>query len=832
MIFIWLRRIIWFMLLLCSLGTFAGCVYYYHVQSSLPDVASLRNTTFETPLQIYTKDNKLIAEFGEHRRIPKEIKDIPEKLRNAFLAIEDSRFYQHFGIDPVGIIRAASVSVTTGRKAQGASTITQQVARNFFLSNEKTYTRKIKEIFLSWKIEQTLTKDEIFELYLNKIALGHHAYGVAAAAYVYFGKTLEELTLGEAAIIAGLPKAPSNLNPITNPKRAKERRHLVLSRMLELGMISKEEFQEADEEEIVASYHVANIEAYAPYVAESVRLKLEELYGPEIYTAGYKVYTTIDSKLQDTANSAVNNGITDYDMRHGFRRPENILKDDSPISLENEEELALILKKRKNFENITPAIVTAINAKENSASIYLKNKSHAQIAWQDMKWARSYKTDSYQGAFPKKVTEVLKPGDLIYVTKLSDTNYALRQVPQVQSSLISIDVNNGAILAMVGGYSFLQSKFNRVEQAKRQVGSNIKPFLYSAALADGYTLGSEMLDDRITIWNAGSRKFWSPKNSPNRYEGPMTLREALAKSKNVVSVRLIRSIGVNKFVKHFEKFGFHVGRYQKNDSIALGAYEVKPIDLVTGYAAFANGGFKVEPFIINLIKISTNNDEEDRTVFEATPAIACPDCENTVEDSIELTSTTPTDNDNSMVKLATIDSIEGSPNNNTKNIAPQIITHANSFLTSSALSSVIFGGIGPRGRYWGTGGKATELKRSDISGKTGTTNESRDAWFSGFNANIATTVWVGFDNFSRPLGRSESGGKAALPIWINYMKVALQDMPNSPVLPDETIIKSDVLGYSEYFIKGSQDKVRRIFQEAGDFSVEQQQKEESVEDLF
>lgn len=814
MIFIWLRRLVWFSLLLGSLSVTAGCLYYYHVQSTLPNVETLKNVTFETPLRIYTKDHKLIAEFGEHRRIPVKFDEIPEQIKKAFLAIEDSRFYQHFGIDPIGIIRAASVSFTTGRKAQGASTITQQVARNFFLSNEKTYTRKIKEIFLSWKIEQTLTKDEIFELYLNKIALGHHAYGVAAAAYIYFGKDLNELTLGEAAILAGLPKAPSTLNPISNPKKAKERRNLVLSRMHELGFITKEDFLAANNEEINAYYHTAEIEAYAPYVGESVRIKMEETFGSSVYTNGFKAYTTVDSTLQEAANKAVITGITDYDIRHGFRKAENVLEKTN-ISLNDEKALLKLLKTKTTFESIIPAIVIDIDNKNNTASVLLKTNEKGLITWKDMKWARNYINDSAQGAYPKKVADILKPGFLIYVGRTEDKDkFTLRQIPQVQSSLISIDTKTGAVLAMVGGYSHKQSHFNRVEQAKRQAGSNFKPFLYSAALASGYTLATPMLDERIAVWDAGSRKYWSPKNSPNRYEGWMPLREGLAKSKNVVSVRLIRAIGVKNFIDHVEKFGFHVSKYQRNDTLALGAIEVKPIELVTGYATFANGGYKVEPYLID--KVVVNNNNTDELVFEAEPKIACRECPDTIDNQI----------------LPNVDE-QLAQNMRNQNYAPQILTHDNSFLTSSALNSVIFGGIDSKGRYYGTGGKATVLKRSDLYGKTGTTNDSRDAWFSGFNANIATTVWFGFDNFSRSLGGRESGGKAALPIWIDYMRVALKDQELALVPVGPNIIKSDVAGFTEFFIKGTEENYQPTIMEEGDFSnSEQSTTDSSIEDIF
>ncbi|MGN1394602.1 MAG: penicillin-binding protein 1A [Succinivibrionaceae bacterium] len=815
MLFIWLRRFIWFCLLIISLITAALCFYYYHVQSTLPNVEQLKHVNFETPLKIYTIDQKLIGEYGEHRRIPLKIEQIPQNLKNAFLAIEDSRFYEHYGIDPIGIMRAAYVSILNGRKTQGASTITQQVARNFFLSNEKTYTRKIKEIFLSWKIEQSLTKDEILELYLNKIALGHHSFGVAAAAYVYFGKNINELTLGEIAIIAGLPKAPSNLNPISHPQRAKERRHLVLKRMLELGMISKEDFTEADNEPIVAKYHAAEIEVNAPYVAESIRQKLENTYGKSIYTEGYKAYATISSTNQEAANLAVFNGLTEYDQRHGYRKPFNVIKN-YHTDINNEKSIKNALKTATTYEFIKPAIVISTN-NDNSANIYVKNQGYGKISWSSMKWARAFKTDSYTGPIPQKVGDVLNIGDLIYVTSGNNENeYKLSQVPQVQGALISLDSHTGAILAMVGGYSFKQSSFNRVEQAKRQAGSNLKPFLYSAGLANGYSLATLMLDDRISIWNPWSKTNWSPKNSPNRYEGIIPLRMALAKSKNVVSVRLLRSVGLENFVTHLQKFGFEVSRFQKNESLALGAYEVTPLELATAYSAFANGGYKIEPYIIDKVTIG----EQNTVIYRANPMEACRNCKDAVKNQIE-----PEQIPEVAQKLIA------------ENYAEQIISHSNSFLISSALSSVIFGGTYTEGKYWGTGGKAQALKRHDIAGKTGTTNESRDAWFSGFNANVVTTVWVGFDNFARTLGRMESGGKASLPIWIDYMKTALKDMPNSPVLPDSSIIKSNVAGYPEYFVKDIPIVINTPYMdEEGDFSTgttsDSGKKQESIDDIF
>ena len=780
MIFIWLRRIIGFFLFIISLCLAAGCFYYYHVKSTLPDVKQLKEVTYETPLQIYSADNLLIGEYGTDRRIPLEFEQIPQQVKDAFIAIEDRSFYSHFGIDLKGILRAAKVFFEKGKMAQGASTITQQVARNFYLSPEKNITRKLKEIFISIHMEQELTKDEILTLYLNKISFSHHANGIAAAAYIYFGKTVDELTLGETAILAGMPKAPSTNNPISNPDKARERRHLVLLSMLSTGKITQEQFDEADNEPINSYYHVPKIEANAGYVAESIRQTLEATYGDAIYTEGFKVYSTVDSRVQEKANQAVYNGLTDYDMRHGFRAPENL--NDLGISSSDHERWQTELKKRQQYDYITPALVVSLKA-DNSANIIFADDSKASIPWNNIKWASNYNNQNKNARHP--VERILKPGDIIYVHKTPAGEYALRQVPLVQGALISVNAQTGAILSMVGGYSYRKSSFNRVELSKRQAGSNIKPFLYSAALAKGYSLGTYVLDEKFSIWNKWSNQIWSPKNSPNVYEGPIPLRVALAKSKNVVSVRLLNHIGVGNFVKHLKKFGIDVNqKYSQNLSLALGAYEVTPLELVTAYCTFANGGYKIEPYLIDKIVIG----DTEQVIYEANPAIACTDCPDAVT--------------NTIVPEVIDEEAQYLEDNN---YAEQVITHGNAFLISDALGSVIHGGYGPKGPFNGTGTRARAMKRSDIAGKTGTTNDSKDAWFSGFNANIATTVWVGHDSFSKALGRGESGSKTALPIWIEFMSYILKDQPLAPVSKPDYIVKNSIYGYPEFMISNGKD---------------------------
>ena len=767
--------------LLCvgSVGV-ATSALYYQTLGDLPNVEQLKEVTFETPMKIYTADNKLIGEFGESKRIPVEIEKIPTKLKQAFLAIEDTRFYDHNGIDPIGIFRAGVVSLTAGSARQGASTITQQVARNFFLTREKTLKRKIKEVFISLRIEQVLTKDEIFELYLNKIALGHRSYGVAAAAQTYYGKNLDELTLGQMATIAGLPKAPSVLNPISNPMRSKGRRHLVLDRMYSLGFISKDEFEKADNEPYKAEFHSSKLEAYAPYVAEKVRQTILEKYGDEAYTDGYEIYTTVLAKDQEAAHDAVFKAVTAYDRRHGYRGAiENIhnLKGYD----KNTFDLAGYLYKADKFHYIHPAVVTAIDDKGKLLKAIGRNNSDVEISFDNLKWASPFISDKRQGPSPKTVSDVAKEGDLIYYYENKKDESVLAQIPEVESSIVALNQYTGGIVAMVGGYDFAKSKFDRTTQSTRQTGSNFKPFLYSAAVAKGININSIFQDLPIKTWDPGSRTWWEPKNSPNRYDGAMTLREGLARSKNVVSIRLIRQIGVHNVVEHVAKFGLNVPKTQQVEAMALGSVEVTPLDLVTGYATFANGGFKVEPYLIS--KIVKNG----KTIYEYTPKKADPNAPDRVINSVDL----------KYVDGVAIDDT----------LAPQVLSHKNSYIVADMMRSVIYGGEGISGPYWGTGGRAkTTTGRDDLHGKTGTTNNVHDAWFSGFNGNVVATSWMGFDT-DRDLGWSrtqgpEGGAYSALPVWAEFVKVAEKGKDNAPLPVPNGLSKCSNNGITDWCILG------------------------------
>ncbi len=886
---------------------------YYSTLEELPDVDELKHVSFETPMKIYTNDGKLIGEFGEHKRIPVSIEDIPLRMQQAFLAIEDSRFYEHSGIDPIGILRAVVVAATSGGASQGASTITQQVARNFFLTRDKTLERKIKEVFIAWRIEQVLSKDEILELYLNKIALGHRSYGVVAAAQTYYGKTLEELSLAEIATIAGLPKAPSTLNPITSPQRAKDRRHLVLQRMLTLGYITPEEFELADSAPSRAFFHSAPLEAYAPYVAEEARQAVIAKYGEDAYIKGLKVYTTVDSQYQQYAHDAIFENLTAYDVRHGYRGPllnifdstrglrgsaklatekngahananngvimakraelaeqyeaqgikydyQTLVSEVDKLNLlaaqiakveqdfNNEKALDLIRKENK-YQSIDPALVVSVDDENKQAIVLLPNGEQKALTWDGMSWARAFKTDRSQGNDPKYPSEFLQAGDLIftYIKQVEPKKKAknnepqvtevltLTQIPDVESALISLDPKSGAVRAMAGGFDFEKSKFNRTTQLLRQTGSSFKPFIYSSAIAYGIALNSVIPDEPIKTWDVGSRTWWQPRNSPNRFDGLMTLREGLAKSKNSIAIRTIRHVGVENAVEHLRKFNILVPKFQQSEAMALGSVEVTPLQLATAYSAFANGGYKITPYLIEKIEM-----ENGEVLYQAHPKIADHSLPDNIANAIDLryagnykpdardrtlarfvnnknetnypnlnldsydeTNITigddmpkrpvkdhlenialPSSAKLSMAALSDLDSL-ASPNSNYPH-PPQILSHTHAYLISSLMHSNVYGGEGLNGRYWGTGAKAAALTgRDDLHAKTGTTNNVHDAWFSGYNGNLVVTTWVGFDN-DRDLGYtrgrgSESGGVTALPIFSSFFKKAQEGVESAQI---------------------------------------------------
>ena len=726
---------------------------YQHFAPTLPDVATLKDVKFQTPLKVLSADGKLIAEFGEKKRTPITYEQTPEKFVQALQAAEDSRFFEHFGIDIIGLSRAAFQLASSGQIQSGGSTITMQVAKNFFLTRERTFERKFSEILLALKIEQSLSKEEIFELYVNKIYLGHRSYGIQAAANVYYDKNIDELTLAQLAMIAGLPKAPSAFNPITNPTRAIERRNWILGRMLALNYINNEEYQAAVESPVTAKYHTTEIELYAPYIAEMVRSELYEQYGEELYTDGYTVYTTIDSAMQTAANDAVRDGLIAYVKRHGYRGPE---KQHDISGLDTQGILAL-LKEETAFSSLEPAIITSVD--EKSAIALRKNGESVELPWEGLSWAKAFKTVNYTGPMPKKAADAVQAGDLVRIMDKGDY-WELSQVPQVQGALVSMVPQTGAVKSLVGGFSFAHNKFNRATQAHRQPGSNFKPFIYAAAIENGFTPATIVNDAPIVQSDATLDSAWRPENANKEFGGPTRLRVGLYRSRNLVSIRVLQLLSIPKAIDFLGRFGFNTEKLPPNLSLALGTADVTPMDLATGYAGLANGGFKVTPFVIDRI-----TDQYDQEIYKAKLPRVCFDCTDDIE------------------------------------AAPRIMDAQTNFLTYDMLRDVIIRG---------TGTAAKALGRSDLAGKTGTTNEAKDAWFTGYNHTLVTTAWVGYDQ-PAPLGRSEYGGTAALPIWIDFMRVALKDTPEAPIPKPDGIVQARIDAYSGLRSNGGSNTLYEYF---------------------
>ncbi|MBN6078703.1 penicillin-binding protein 1A [Aggregatibacter actinomycetemcomitans] len=823
------------LLTLFILGGIVAGVFYIQLKSDLPDVETLKTVELQQPMQIYTSDGKLIGEVGEQRRIPVKLADIPEKLIQAVLATEDSRFYEHHGLDPIGIGRALMVAVSKGGASQGASTITQQLARNFFLTPEKSLTRKAKEAILAIDIENALDKNEILELYLNKIYLGYRSYGVAAAAKTYFGKELNQLTLSEMAVIAGLPKAPSTMNPLFSPKRALERRNVVLGRMLDQKYISKEEYDAALKERIVASYHGAQMDFRADYVTEMVRQEMVKRFGEEnAYTKGYKVYTTVLSKDQETAQKAVRDNLIAYDMRHGYRGGAPLWKkDEAPW---DNDTIIGFLKKLPSSDPFIPA--AAVSVAKSGAELLLASGDKITLPSSAMRWTGQ--------ANPVKV------GDQIWIRKNDKGDWMLGQIPQANSALVSLNSDNGAIEAIVGGFSFEQSKFNRATQSLVQVGSSIKPFIYAAALEKGLTLSSVLQDMPIVLKKPG-QKEWRPKNSPDRYDGPLRLRVGLGQSKNMIAIRSMQMAGIDFVADFLQRFGFKRDQYFASEALALGAASFTPLEMARGYAVFDNGGYLVDPYIIN--KILDNSGKE---IFVANPKVACPTCDNIPViygeteklDGFKNTDLTPadefarTDESTNGEEVDQGESVPDIPelqpradavkeenlnlmadaktNGSEVQYAPRVISGELAFLIRSALNTAIYGeqGLSWKGTSWRM---ANDIKRKDIGGKTGTTNNSKVAWYAGFGANLTTAVYIGFDDNRFNLGRGEAGAKSAMPAWIAYMKPILQDIPERELPMPANIVekhidlRSGLLandGRVEYFIKGT-EPTRAYVEERG-----------------
>lgn len=740
-----LLRIAGFLALLAcfSLGLIASGLYLY-LAPKLPPVEQLRETKLQVPLRVYSKNLKLIGEFGEKRRIPLTLAETPPLFIKAVLAAEDDRFYQHGGVDLTSLLRAASQLLTSGEIQSGGSTITMQVARNFFLSSDQTFARKFNEILLALQIERELGKDEILELYINKIYLGNRAYGLGAAAQIYYGLKAEELSLAQLAVIAGLPKAPSTKNPLANPEAAQMRRDWILGRMLKLAYIDQSQFDTAVQEPITATYHDLPLDVDAPYVAEMARQFAVEQFGENAYTDGYRIITTLDERLQQVAQQAVRDATLEYDLRHGYRGPEQHI--DTPAADINITDHYLAeLRKIPSIGNLEAAVVTRTD--KEHVTLLLTTGDSVRLAWKSLQPILApYINENQIGPEPQQSDKVFKAGDVVRVAPVTapstTTVWRLSQIPKVQAALVALNPDNGAVISLVGGFDFRQSKYNRILQANRQPGSSFKPFFYTTALENGFTPATLMNDSPVVFDDSNLENSWRPENSGGEFLGPIRLRKALYLSRNLVSIRLLKSIGIQTAIDGAARFGFDPKILPKDLSLALGSLSVPPLAIVTGYASFANGGYKVEPYWVETI-----TDMNNRIMYQAKPLTVCrKNCQSTLA----------------------LSTINPPSTHNESTEAPRIMDERIAYLMDSMLQDVI---------KRGTATKALTLKREDIAGKTGTTNGPTDVWFAGYSPHIVTTTWLGFDN-NENLGRKEFGGTAALPIWIDFMQAALENVPD------------------------------------------------------
>ncbi|MDG1311938.1 MAG: penicillin-binding protein 1A [Porticoccaceae bacterium] len=775
------RKLLKNLSILAILGTggfllVVSCLYLY-LSPKLPSVEELKEIELQIPLRIHSQDLKVIAEFGEKKRSPVSFDEIPQPMIDAFLAAEDDSFFEHKGIVISGLARAAVELITTGSIRSGGSTITMQVARNFFLSKRQEFTRKFNEILLSFRIEEELSKEEILSLYTNKIYMGNRAYGVGAAAQVYYGKTLDQLSLAEIATIAGLPKAPSRYNPLANTERAMVRRDWILGRMLSLGNIDQVQYQQAINEEDNASYHGSISELDAAYAAEMVRQQVIDKFGLQAYTEGYTAITTLDSNMQSHAVEALQAGIIAYDNRHGYRGVEQsaLLEEDWPEAL-----------RAKVYGGLEPAIVTEVL--DDHLILLTRDGLNLPLNWMDgLEELRTYKTVNARTAPITSALDLFSPGDLIRIQRHENSRVTLGQLPIAQAAMVALAPENGGIRALVGGFDYRQSRFNRVTQATRQPGSNFKPFIYTTALRNGFTPASLINDAPVVFNDSKLEDLWRPENDGGKFYGPTRLREALYRSRNLVSIRLLRRMGIDRTLEGLQAFGFDTSEMPLDLSLALGSHALTPLQIAGGYAVFANGGYQVQPYILDKVI-----DRDGHVIFQASPETVCDPCNSSAESaasselSVDLQleelltnlaqeSLADTDQDSWEAiaqALQNTDIIETVP-------AKRVIDEQSAFLIDSMLKDVILRG---------TGVKAKVLERSDLAGKTGTTNGPRDAWFSGYSPHLVTTTWVGFDDNSL-LGRNEYGGSAALPIWIDFMRGALngkteitQPQPNGIVM--------------------------------------------------
>jgi len=779
-----------------SIVLIAGAFYIYAVLvPTLPSIDHLEDTQYQVPLRIYDRNEILLSEFGEHRRIPVKFDKIPRYLIDAVVSVEDDQFWNHSGIDFYALLAAAYEVATTGRKTRGGSTITMQVARNFFLSAEQTYARKFNEILLALKIESELDKEKIMELYLNKIFLGHRSYGISAASQVYYDKKLADLTLAQSAMIAGLPKAPSKYNPVSNPERALIRRNYILGRMRILKYIDEEAFQLALNEPITAELHRTKTIAEAQYVSEQVRAQLFEQYGEEVYKAGLKVYTTIDGELQAVANQSLRRALLDYNRRHGYLGVidkidlKEVIEDPFDEDFVTDERIGGL---RKGVViSVNEAVVAteeeATEVSTASATVLISNYEKIEVLFEGgIDWAAKFIDVDNKGPEPENVSDVLAVGDVVWIEQRG-AQWLLADVPRVEGALVSINPSDGGIRAMVGGFDYFKNKFNRAMQARRQPGSNFKPFIYSAALERGYTAATIINDAPVVFDDDSLEATWRPENYSGKFYGPTRMREALVKSRNLVSIRILQSMGLRHATNYIQRFGFEAEHMPYDLSLALGSGTFSPLQMARGYTVFSNGGYLVDPYIISRVESGSGE-----LIFQNHPRTVCQGCEiesldeleaaeaaAVAQQQVEQESAAVAVSEEEQLEAVELDQLE------TGNVeaseapamveeagpqyAPRVISAQNAFIMRSMMREVV---------QRGTAVRAKALGRNDIAGKTGTTNDQIDAWFSGFNDQVVTTTWVGFDN-QRSMGNRETGGRAALPMWIEFMRTALEGSPEN-----------------------------------------------------
>ena len=809
------RVFAWFFLTGLSVAIIISSSLYLYLRPNLPPVEQLLDVRLQTPLRVYSKDNRLIAEFGEKRRAPITIEQIPTIQLQAFLAAEDARFYEHFGVDIKGLTRAAVELITTGEIQSGGSTITMQVAKNYFLSRDRTFIRKFNEILLALQIERELDKNRILELYLNKIYLGNRAYGIAAAAQVYYDKPVTELSLAQMAMLAGLPKAPSAYNPLANPERALIRRNWILGRMKDLGYITEDAWSLASKAPLTASYNTRDAEVDADYVAEMARAEMVRRYGENAYTDGYSVTLTVDSDKQQTATEALRAGLEAYDRRHGFRGPigQFDIEGLTPAELSDK------MQNYPRVETLVPAVVTSIDDEKNEVKVHARRLGPGVMPFETMTWARRFRTESITGPEPEKPSDVVNPGEVIYVKvdqlpqikdseaesgsesaptqAVTELRVSLAQAPRIEGALISLEAKTGAIEALAGGYSFNQSKYNRATQASRQPGSTFKPFLYLSALENGRTPATIYNDAPIVFEDSELETAWRPQNSSGQFYGPTTLREGLYRSRNLVSIRLLRDLGINTTLSYLKQLKLPTENMPSNLSLSLGSGLLTPMELARGFAVIANGGYDVQPYLIERIE------EWDGTVvYEAPKTILCDEncdaSQRQVADAEQSTSEQPPE-----IEGMTLPASAAEENTTEPRIMQRLADERSIYIMHSMMQDVV---------RRGTGRRALALNRSDIAGKTGTTNEQKDTWFAGFNHDIATTVWVGFDQPS-PLGRGEYGASTALPIWVDYMKVALAGQPAATMPRPNGIVNIRINPETGERARPGEEAVFEIFKE-------------------